>query len=123
MILLDTHALLWWQARSERRSAAAERAIARADVILISPVSCWEVATLLRLGRIALDRDVFIWARDLFAADGVEPAPLTAQVAVAAATLGPEFHGDPADRFLYATSLEHSVPLVTEDDSIRSYAE
>jgi PIN domain nuclease of toxin-antitoxin system len=124
MILLDTHALLWWQAGGERLSPAARRAIARADAVLISPISCWEVATLLTKGRIALDRDVHVWVRDLLGSDGVEPAPLSPQVAVAAALLGAAgFHGDPADRFLYATALEHSVPLVTKDDTIRAYAE
>jgi PIN domain nuclease of toxin-antitoxin system len=123
MILLDTHVLLWWQAGGERLSTAAARAIARADAVLVSPISCWEVATLLSSGRIGLDREVFTWARDLFASDEVQLAPLTPQVAVAAAQLGEVgFHGDPADRFLYATALEHSVPLVTKDDSIRSYA-
>ena len=124
MVLLDTHALLWWQAGGERLSAAAARAIARSDAILVSPISCWEVATLLARGRIALDRDVYAWVRDLFSSDEVELAPLTAQAAVGAAQLGAAgFHGDPADRFLYATALEHGVPLVTKDDSIRSYAE
>jgi PIN domain nuclease of toxin-antitoxin system len=124
MILLDTHALLWWQAGGERLSPAASRAIARADSVLISPISCWEVAALLARGRIALDRDVHVWVRDLLGSDGVELAPLSPQVAVAAALLGAAgFHGDPADRFLYATALEQSVPLVTKDETIRSYAE
>lgn len=123
MILLDTHALLWWQAGGERLSAAAARAIARAESVLVSPISCWEVATLLGKGRIALDRDVFVWVRDLFGADGVELAPLSPQAAVTAALLGTAgFHDDPADRFLYATALEHSVPMVTKDEAIRSYA-
>jgi len=124
MILLETHALLWWQAGGERLSAAATHAIARADVVLISPISCWEIATLLAKGRIALDRDVYVWVRDLLHTDGVELAPLSPQVAIAAALLGTAgFHGDPADRFLYATALEQSVPLVTKDEVIRSYAE
>ncbi|HEX9344240.1 MAG TPA: type II toxin-antitoxin system VapC family toxin [Actinomycetota bacterium] len=124
MILLDTHALLWWAAGSDRLSPGAARAIARADTILVSPISCWEVATLVGKGRIALDRDVYVWVLDLFSLDEVELAPLTPQMAVAAALLGTAgFHGDPADRFLYATALEHSVPLVTKDESIRSYAE
>jgi PIN domain nuclease of toxin-antitoxin system len=123
MILLDTHALLWWQAGGGLLSATAARAIARADAVLVSPISCWEVATLLSRKRIALDRDVYTWARDLFASERIELAPLTPQVAIAAALLGSGgFHGDPADRFLYATALEHAVPLVTKDESIRSFA-
>jgi hypothetical protein len=40
MILLDTHVLLWWRAGGERLSTAAARAIARADTVLVSPISC-----------------------------------------------------------------------------------
>ncbi|HZD37798.1 MAG TPA: PIN domain-containing protein [Actinomycetes bacterium] len=66
----------------------------------------------------------YVWVRDVFAAQQVELAPVTPQVAVGAAMLGAAgFHGDPADRYLYATALEHSVPLVTRDESIRSFAD
>ena len=56
MILLDTHAVLWWQAGSERLSATARRTIAAAGTILVSPVSFWEIALLVAKGRIGLDR-------------------------------------------------------------------
>lgn len=123
MILLDTHALLWWQAGGARLSARAAREIARAAAILVSPVSCWEVAVLLVKGRISLDRDVYVWVRDLFREDRVEPAPLSPQAAVGAGLLATEdFPGDPADRFLYATARDLAVPFVTKDNGIRSYA-
>lgn len=123
MILLDTHVLLWWQAGGRRLSQRAAREITKADTILISPISCWEVATLLVKGRIALDRDVYAWIRDLLAQERLEPAPLSPQAAVGAALLGQAgFPGDPADRFLYATARELVVPLVTKDSAIRQYA-
>ena len=51
--LLDTHALLWRLARSERLSDSARRAIADdRNEILISAATAWEVATKHRLGRL-----------------------------------------------------------------------
>lgn len=121
-ILLDTHVLLWWQAGSDRLSAVAHDRLAAAGSILVSPISCWEVGMLVTRGRVRLDRSTPAWTRDLLAADRVAVAELTASVAVAASEL-PGFHGDPADRFLYATARRRGVPLLTKDRLIHRYAE
>lgn len=123
MILLDTHVILWWQAGGERLSVRAAREIAKADSLLVSPVSGWEIAMLLSKGRISLDRDPYRWIRDLLADDRVELAPLSAQASVGAALLSQAgFGGDPADALLYCTARECVVPLVTKDTAIRSHA-
>ena len=62
-ILLDTHALLWWLAGSDRLSKVARGAIADdANDVLVSAGSAWEIATKYRLGRLpgaaALAEDV-----------------------------------------------------------------
>lgn len=120
-VLLDTHAILWWKAGSDRLSAAAARRIDAASHVLISPISCWEIAMLLRKERIALDRPVQRWISDLLGADGVEAAELTAAIAVAAGELD-DLHGDPADRILVATAATARCPLVTKDRLIHDYA-
>jgi len=123
VILLDTHVVLWWQAGGGRLSARAAREIARADVLLVSPITCWEIATLVTKKRIALDREVHTWVRDLLGGDRVQAAPLTPQAATSAGVLQDSgFPGDPADRFLCATAREQLVPLVTKDDRIRTFA-
>ena len=123
MILLDTHVVLWWQEGGSRLSKAAAREIARAETLLISPISFWEIATLLRKRRISLDRDPYEWIRDLLEEDRVECAPISPQAAVGAGLLAAsEFPGDPADRLLYATAREMVAPLVTKDQVIRDYA-
>jgi len=123
VILLDTHAILWWQAGGRRLSAAARRAIDSADVVLVSPVSCWEVALLVTKGRVLLDRDPSVWVQDFLDTDRVAVADLTVTAAVAAARLTSDgFPGDPADRFLYATARERDVPLVTKDERLRGHA-
>jgi PIN domain nuclease of toxin-antitoxin system len=48
----------------------------------------------------------------------VETLPLTAEIAVQADSL--EMHADPADRFIVATALRYSVPLVSKDRLMRS---
>ncbi len=122
-VLLDTHALLWWQADGRRLSAGAARAIARADTVLVSPISCWEVGILIEKGRIELDRDIHRWVRDLLAQDSVSPAELTPETATAAVQLRSDgLRGDPADQFLYATAAAHAAGFVTKDEAIHEFA-
>lgn len=120
MILLDTHVLVWWMEGAGRLSAPAAT-ILHDSTPLVSPISFWEMAVLVDRGRIALDREPARWTRDLLASGLVRIAPLTPTSAIAAAQL-PEFQGDPADRFIYATAREMAIPLVSKDEKIRGYA-
>lgn len=120
-VLLDTHAILWWKAASDRLSAEAARRIDTSSRVLISPISCWEIAMLLAKDRIALDRPVQVWISDVLGADGVELATLTPAIAVSAGGLT-ALHGDPADRILVATAAAARCALVTKDRLIHDYA-
>jgi PIN domain nuclease of toxin-antitoxin system len=117
--LLDTHVLIWWIDGGARLSERARRAIAE-TAPLVSPISFWELAVLVDRGRVVIDRDVSVWSRDLLASELVGVAQLTPSAAVTAALL-PNFHGDPADRLIYATAREHAIPLVSKDGRIREY--
>ena len=126
-VLVDTHALLWWQAeagqgRPDRVSTAAWDRITAASHILVSLISCWKVAVLVGKARIRLDRPTAAWIRDVLATDGMDIADLTPAIAVAAAELD-GFHGDSADRFLYATAQCLGVPLLSKDRLLHDYAE
>lgn len=121
-LLLDTHALLWWKAGGERLSRRAGREIARAERILVSPISFWETATLVRKRRIELDRQVHEWVADVLGDDAVELAPLSEQAATEAGLLPEGFAGDPADRLLYATALDLVVPLLSKDRVLHDLA-
>ena len=121
-VLLDTHALLWWQAGGGRLSRAATNAIDAADAVLVSPLTCWEVSTLHRLGRIVLDREPATWIRDLLASDRIVTAPISPEAATWAGSLDEAFPGDPIDRLLYATARDRRVPLVTKDERLHAFA-
>lgn len=119
-VLLETHVVLWWQAGGDRLSLAATRAIDTADEILVSPLTCWEIATLHRLGRVGLDRDPTMWVQDLLAGDRVTSAPISPQAAAWAGALAADFPGDPIDRLLCGTARDLRVPLITKDERLHA---
>ncbi|HEY2570786.1 MAG TPA: type II toxin-antitoxin system VapC family toxin, partial [Solirubrobacteraceae bacterium] len=112
VIVLDTHAWLWWLAAPERLSPAAEQAIEQASRIGVSTLSAWEVAMLVGRGRISLDRDVSLWVRQGLADERVESLAPSAEVGVAAGLLDAQsFPGDPVDRLIYATARAAGATL------------
>lgn len=50
MILLDTHAWLWWAADHDKLPARLRRWLAAERQLGISAMSCWEAAMLIRHG-------------------------------------------------------------------------
>ena len=90
--------------------------------ILVSPLTFWEVATLHRLGRFALDRDPSSWVANLLRTDRLELAELTAEAATWAGQVDDAFPGDSIDRLLYATARDRRVPLVSKDEPMRAFA-
>jgi PIN domain nuclease of toxin-antitoxin system len=124
VILLDTHAWLWWVSEPSRLSARAREAIEGDTRVGVSTVSVWEVATLHRRGRITLDRDVRDWVARSVSDGRIDSFwPPTVDVALVAAGLdGASFPGDPADRLIFATARVAGGRLVTRDERILSFS-
>jgi len=51
----------------------------------------------------------------------VRTLPLTPAIAETAVSLPSSFPGDPADRLIYATAIEHGLQLVTKDRRMRAH--
>jgi PIN domain nuclease of toxin-antitoxin system len=120
VILLDTHAWIWWAASPARLSSRARAAIETAGDLGVAAISVWEVATLVAKGRLELDRDVLVWVRQALALPRVVLQPLTPEIAVASASLPEEFPGDPADRIIGASAQLLGVPVVSKDARLRA---
>lgn len=118
-LLLDTHTVVWWWVDDKRIPAAARAAIASpGNMIFVSAVSAWEIATKNRLGkwpgveRIVEEFDALL-RRSRFV-----PLPVSVSHARLAGTL--DFaHRDPFDRMLIAQSRQEQAALVSADAVFR----
>src|SRR5436190_7328003 len=125
LILLDTHAWLWWVTHDKRLSSAARRAIASAQTrktLWLSLVSVWEIAKKVEKQQLVLDRPLEAWLDLAANQPGLQVAELSRAVLVESCRLPAGFSGDPADQLIVATAREREATLVTKDDRILEYA-
>ena len=118
-VLLDSHTLQWWSAEPQRLSRRAAAAIDGAGELAVASISWFELAWLAEHQRILVSVPVRAWLAQL--AELVRTVAISPAVAATAATLPASFPGDPADRLIYATALEHGWQLVTKDRRLRSH--
>ena len=116
MIVLDTHALLWWVSDPSRLGANARRAITDATQLGVPSIVFWEVALLVRKARVDLGMSIGDWTKTVLAIPRCQPILMTPEIAVRAEALS--MHADPADRFIVASTLVHDAHLVTKDGLI-----
>lgn len=125
MIVLDTHTLIWWVTNDAALSKKAKTAIERERAggeIIVSAISAWEIAMLVKRETIAFSMDVENWLATVQQIPGVRFAPVDVDVSLKSVQLPGEFHKDPADRLIVATARKFAAPLVTKDLKIRAYA-
>jgi len=118
-ILLDSHVVHWWSAEPERLSRTAAKAIEDSDELAVSAISWYELAWMARHERIELSISVRSWLDEL--SRDVRSIAITTAIADAAVSLPTTFPGDPADRIIYATAVEHGWRLVTKDRTLRRH--
>ena len=119
MLFLDTHVLVWLDEGSPRLGAQALQAINGAlasGQLGVASISFWEIAMLVRKRRLDIRIELDVWRLELLQ-NGLLEIPLQGSTALRAGQLQ-NFHGDPADRMIVATALEHSATLVTADQKI-----
>lgn len=113
MLILDTHAVVWWTTGIAPLGKRATSELGRTKTIGIPAIVFWEVALLVRRQRLVLTIPVGEWARQVAAIPRVRVVPLDLEIAVLADSL--QMHSDPADRFIVASALTNSARLVTKD--------
>lgn len=124
MIVLDTHALVWWATNDSSLSKKAKSVIERERAggeIVVSAISAWEIAMLVERETLAFSMDVENWLAIVQQIPGVRFAPVDVDISTKSVKLPGEFHKDPADRLIVATARKFGAPLVTKDLKIRAY--
>jgi PIN domain nuclease of toxin-antitoxin system len=124
--LLDTHIWFWLVRGAEGKlapniAAKLERA-ARTRPLGVSVISIWEIAMLVKKGRIELGLPLRDWVEAAFDNRGFKLIALDAKIAIESCDLPGDFHPDPADRFLVASARLDNAVLVTRDERILEYA-
>lgn len=119
-VLLDTHVLHWWSAEPQRVSARASEALDHAEELAVAAISWFELAWLARHERIVVDIPIRSWLSGLAAQ--VRTLGVTPAIADTAVALPSSFPSDPADRLIFASAVEHGLPLVTKDKAILDHA-
>lgn len=119
-LLLDTHALIWFQTGDRRLSRPARAALeAPGAELLISAASVWELAIKASLGRLRLSGSVEDYiAEKLRQGYGALAVSWTHAARV---DLLPWHHRDPFDRLLAAQALVERSPIVSRDRVFRKY--
>lgn len=123
MILLDTHIWIWWVHGEEFITKAQLEIIKsnESNIIGISAISCWEVAKLVELKRLELPCSISKWFDQAINYPGVQIIGLSPEIAIESTNLPGEFHKDPADQIIVASSRVYDCPLVTSDKRIIDY--
>jgi len=122
MIILDTHALVWMDAGAASLGKQTIQMIDQAlvdDALAVSAISFWEVGMLINKGRLSMDFPPDIWRKDLLSRGLVE-LPMDGKTGIDAANLQ-NFHGDPADRIIVATTIITGASLITADEKILNW--
>lgn len=121
MILLDTCAAIWDALDPNRLSTKARKAIDRADqhnALVISDISLWEVAMLVKKGRVEIDTSAAHFLNLFLQSRNISVLQISPEIAELSTHFGADVSNDPADRLIAATSIIHNAQLVTADKKL-----
>jgi PIN domain nuclease of toxin-antitoxin system len=123
VIVLDTHAMLWWTEEADLLGPRSREMAGQADAerqLAISAASIWEVALLVSRGRLKLKLTIPEFRKRLLDA-GVLELAIDGQIAIDAVALDLP-HRDPFDRIIVASAIAHNATMLTADRQILALA-
>ena len=124
-VLLDTCAAIWL-VNGDPMSADSRASITAAQTenlgVYVSPMTAWEVATLVAKNRLQLALSPEAWFDALLGLAGVRLAAMPPRVLIASTTLPGMPPKDPVDRIIAATGHTFGYSIVTRDGELMLYA-
>jgi PIN domain nuclease of toxin-antitoxin system len=123
IVLLDTHIWVWWINEEQQKLSATQiEMIEESEQVAISVVSCFEVAQIVKKGRLILPVTTREWIEQALVPAGIEVLPLSPEISCQAVDLT-DIHKDPFDRLIIATALDYQCRLIIVDSNFPSYPE
>ena len=113
-VLLDTHTWAWALTDNGRLTVNAEKLIRRADKILISPITLFEITQKVRIKKWPEMNAYAGQLLNLLMEQGGQIAELGPEICLLAGQLAWS-HRDPFDRMLAATAMHNCVPFISAD--------
>lgn len=122
MIVLDTHALLWWCFEPEKLSTRAVEICEAMESTrdgIVSAVSLWEIEIKVRRKKLELPISVDELVDRLEASSALSIVDADVETWLRSARL-PFEHRDPADRLIVATAEVHRAQVLTKDEILHA---
>ncbi len=113
-VLLDTHVWAWSLTADKSLSRGAIDAICAAERVLLSPISFFEIAQKVRLGKWPEMATVAARLPSLLETQGGSLADLDGEICASAGIMAWP-HRDPFDRLLAATAQRRNLPIISAD--------
>lgn len=115
-LLLDTEALIWWDANDPRLGGNARLLIQDATEVYVSAAAAWEIVIKAALGKLHTTRR----PTQAVADGGFRELPITFEHAEAVRDL-PAHHSDPFDCLILAVARVEGLAIVTSDPKFPLY--
>jgi PIN domain nuclease of toxin-antitoxin system len=121
-LLLDTHAFIWWDSESSKLSSQALAFCQdRANTVLLSVASIWEMQIKLQLGKLRLNLPLAKVIESQQQTNGIEVLPIILSHVLELDSL-PAYHRDPFDRLLIAQARVEDAVLISNDPIFTDYS-
>ena len=119
--MLDTHAFIWWDSEPSKIPAQVLALCQdRANVVLLSVASVWEMQVKLQLGKLELNLPLGEVIESQRQVNNIGILPIALEHVLALGDL-PAFHKDPFDRLLIAQANVEGATLLSNDPVISKY--
>ena len=120
-VLVDTHTFLWALLKNHRLSATAKQILtSKEHELYFSLVSLWEIAVMMKIGKLNTVGSSVTYIRDEMAEYGMELLPIRYEHILQLERL-PLHHSEPFDRLLIAQAVAESLPILTHDEMFPLY--
>jgi PIN domain nuclease of toxin-antitoxin system len=123
IVVLDTHIWVWWLTdKLNYLSTQQIDCIEQSERVVVSIISCFEIAQLVKRERLFLPLPIDAWLQEALVPAGIDLLPLTPAIMCHAVKLT-DIHKDPFDRMIIATTLSYQAKLMSVDGHFKNYPE